>query len=634
MGLFGKSADQQKPEDLKKEKNAQKIQRYLNKYHMVSRDLDNTEKMKERDTAKGESQYAWQAYTWIEEATATSDERTHRYREYKEMCKVPELNQGLNIYSDNGTQYNISNNVLEIQSDNQKIVEVLEKLFFERLDINSNLWNYTKNMCKYGDEFVEIILDSVTTPKNVLSLERVKKPANLKREEKDNKLESFTYIYEKDDNKPAVKYEPWQIVHFRIEDDEFEPYGKSILEAGRQTFKKLTLMEDAMLIYRISRAPERRVFYVDVGTLSTKEANHYLEQLKRKFKKKSFVNPTSGQIDEKANPLAVDEDFFIAVRENSQGTRIETLPPGQNLGEIDDVKYFRDRILKTMGIPNGYLGGVSEGVAYDPKSYLSNQEIQFSRTIERIQKFIVKGLEKVAIIQLVLQKFESDDLKNFKIKLTPPSNVDQLMEIEIRTQQFGLVQTVKSIVSQDGAPLLPDEWIYKNILGFSEKEVSTIKLQNQMQLQLQAQIAAMNQGLADGGAAGGVPAMGGLGGSAPEVAGGPAPSEDTGGAEKAPEKAPEKLGEPDLEVASQTIEFDGGQWMLENEQDMKKMLKYINLYEKVHKDNTTKKKVYEQNSATRMTIKGEFQGLLKTSGSKNNNTLTEHKNTKNNHLNK
>ncbi|HRZ86101.1 MAG TPA: portal protein [Candidatus Paceibacterota bacterium] len=527
--------------------------------------------------------------------------------------------------SDNATQYNINNNVLEIQSDNQKIIEILEKLFFERLDINSNLWTYAKNMCKFGDEFLEVILDSEKAPKNIVSLERIRKPENMKRKEKKNKLEGFEYEYAKNEEKDPTKYEPWQIIHLSIEDDEFEPYGKSILEAGRKVWKRLSLMEDAMLVYRISRAPERRVFYIDVGTLSTKDANNYIEQLKRKFKKKSFVNPNTGEIDEKANPMSVDEDFFIAVRENSQGTRIETLPPGQNLGEIDDVKYFKDMIMKTLGIPNGYLGGATEGVAYDPKSYLSNQEIQFARTIERIQKFIIKGLEKAAIIELALKKFTSDDLKNFKIKLTPPSNVDQLMEVEIRNQQFTLIQSIRALVSQEGIPFLPDDWVYKNVLGFSEKEISTIKLQNQMQLQLNAQMQGMLQGMGAGSEAGGVgmtPAAGGLGGAAPEVAGGP----EVGGEAPAGGEATPPA-EPGLEVASKTIEFDGGKWLLENEKDAQKLLKYINLYEKVHKDNKDKNKIYEQNSVTRMTIKGEFTGLLKAyKRSITKSTLTESKN--------
>lgn len=637
--LFGINigGDNQNPEEEAERKSAEKIQNYLNKYKMSSRDLDNTEAMEDRK--KQNSEYGWQGYSWLKNATTTSDERVNRYKEYREMCKVPELNQGLHIYADNATQYNVNNNVLEIESDNQKIVDLLERLFFERLDINANLWWMAKNVCKFGDEFVEVIPDSIKTPKNIISLERIKKPEYMKRVENDNNLEKFTYQYE-DDEKDDKDFEPWQIIHFRIEDDDFDPYGKSVLESGRKTFKRLSLMEDAMLVYRISRAPERRVFYIDVGTLSTKEANHYIEQLKRKFKKKSFINPTTGQVDEKANPLAVDEDFFIAVRAESQGTRIETLPPGQNLGEIDDVKYFKDQILRTMGIPNGYLGGVSEGgAAYDPKSYLSNQEIQFSRTVERIQKFIVKGLEKVAIIELALHKMESEDLKNFKIKLTPPSNVDQLMEIEIRNQKMALIQSIKSLAAPEGAPFLPDEWIYKNILGMSEKEISQIKLQAQMQMQLAAQMAAIATGAAagpgggiptGGGASGGMD-LGGLGGPAPAEAGAITPPEGSGAEPGGEPGGEEAIGaEPGLDVAGQdyTI-FDGAKWLLENGNDAQKLLKYIKLYEKVHKDNNKKKKsISEQSSVTRMTIKGELRGLLKAHRSPSNgNTLIESKNT-------
>lgn len=424
----------------KESRNAERVQDLINKYKIHSRDLHKPEDEKEKPYESG-----WQGYSWLKEATETNNSRKIRYKEYREMTKVPEINQGLNIYclhpdtivstlkgdytikelsggilgdefevwsynieenrvdigkainphktlenadvfkvtfkngqsiiatanhpfllktyeyknledlvpgdfvvseknqeiisieyygksdvydmevekfhnfnangvfvhnSDNGTQYNISGNVLEVESDNGRIVEILEKLFFENLDVNADLWGYFRNMCKMGDEFLEVIVDNKENPKNVISLERFKKPENVKRIEENGNLTKFVYEYE-DEEKGEKTFQPWQIVHLRIEDEEFEPYGRSILESGRKTFKKLSLMEDAMLIYRISRAPERRVFYIDVGTLSTQDANNFIEKLKRTFRKKKFINPNTGEIDEKADPLCITLDTEI-----------------------------------------------------------------------------------------------------------------------------------------------------------------------------------------------------------------------------------------------------------------------------------------------------------------------------------
>ena len=614
--------------------NAEKVQDFLNKYDIHSKDLNNSKYFEgERKKRQNEGVYnqEWQGYSWVTEATQALEDRPSRYRDYRDECKVPELDQSLSIYADNGTQYNIHKMVLEIESDNSKIVETLEKLFFEHLDMNGDLWKITRNCCKFGDEFCEIIVDDKEDPKSIISIERIKKPENMRRIEKEGNLVKFVYVLDEKEEK-FVEYQPWEIIHFRIDDEEFAPYGRSIFESGRRTWKKLSLMEDAMMIYRLSRAPERRVFYVDVGNISSKEANKYIDQLKRQFRKKQYINSQTGEVDEKANILGTDEDFYVPIRQGSNGTRIETLPGGQNLGEIDDVKYFRDQVLRSMGVPAGYLGGTTEGAGtYDPKSYLSNQEVQFSRTIERVQRLIIKGLEKIAIIQLALAKFPAVDMKNFKIKLTPPSNVDQLMDIEIRNAQFGLIQSIKSIEG-----FLPNDWIYKEVLGMNDQEINKIKLLIQMEAQMQAQLQAIMGGEGQPGGGGG--GMGGGGGGAmgniaPAEAGGPGEG-GTGGEEgtpppeggEAPAGAPPAGGatpEAPMEFAGKSfIEFDGGKWLMENSTDISKLLKYIKLYEKVNKDNNSKKIYEHQNSLTRMTVKGEFRGLLEAKKS-SKTTLSE-----------
>lgn len=607
------------------QKNAERIQDFINKFKIKSKDLDNTAaRAAEKETSYGSSG-VWEGHQWFQESIETSDDRPIQKKEYREMCKTPEINQSLNIYADNATQYNSQHNVLEIQSNNSKVVEILDKLFFETLDLNGNLWHYVRNTCKLGDEFLEVVVDNEKNPKHIISLERFKRCESMERIEEDGNLVKFVYTTgsEEENNKVSKDFQPWQVIHLKIEDEETEPYGKSVLEAGRKIWKKLSLMEDAMIIYRISRAPERRVFYIDVGNLSTKDANNHIETIKAKFKKKSFINPNTGEVDQKSNALSTDEDFFIGVRQNSTGTRIETLPGGANTGEIDDVRYFKNQLLSTLGIPPAYLGIVDQqaSASYDPKSYLSNQEMQFSRTIERIQKLIIKGLEKIAILELVFNDIDEDELKNFKIVLTPPSSVEQLMDIEVMTGKFGLIQSIKGIEN-----FLPDDWIYKKILSMSDEEIIKIKLQMQMQLQQQTQMQAALQNMAagagggdmsGGGSMGGGGDMGGGGsimnqpiggGATPGEAGGgeggmPAPE---GGAE-APAEAPAAEG-PALDVAHNYVEFDGTKWLLESKKDLNNLIKYINLYEKVNKDKYTD--THAHNRATRMTIKGEFRGLL------------------------
>jgi hypothetical protein len=606
MGFFDKK--NQADTDAKSIENAEKIQDFVNKYKIRSRELYSKDTDDLKDKIFGSSNMGWQNYSWLSEATATSDDRAERYKDYRAMTEVPEINTSLNIYADNATQYNMQKNVMEIDADSNKVIDILEKLFLDRLDMNARLWPIVRNMCMLGDEFIEVLVDDIKEPKHVIGLERIKKPENIKRLEKNGLLLGFQYEYNDQERAPEY-FQPWQIIHFKVESEKFEPYGESVLEAGRKTWKKLSLMEDAMLVYRLEHCAEHYVFYIDVGNVPTKDANRYVDDMKRQFRKKKIINPTTGEIDEKANPLSMSDQFFIPIRSGGAGThtgtRIETLPAGANLNEIDDTKYFRDQLLKTLGIPGAYLGGNSADGAgtYDTKSYLSNQEVQFSRTIERIQKFAIKGLEKIAFIELILNHIEKADIKDYKIKLTPPSNVDQLLDMEVMNQQFALIQSIRAIEN-----FLPDEWIYINVLGFNEQEIQKIRLQLQMQQQLQLQMGAQaNQGGTDMGTGGNIMGGGVIGSG---EAGGPvAPPEagPEGGAEAPPA---EGGAEPPLEVASNTIEFDGTKWLFENKNDVAKLLKYIKAYEETHR--LTRPESKSHNSVTNMLLEGEFTGLVKT----------------------
>jgi len=600
---------------------SRRLQDFFDKVKIIAKDLDSS---RAKQLIKDLNVFDITHYEWLNTYLAISPDRIQRYKDYEAMVEVPELELGLTTYADDGTQMNSDGKVLRITSSNDEIVELLEHTFYDNLDINSDLWKIFLGTCKYGDNFYEVVTDY--KKKEIVFLKHLY-PANVERIEIDGNLlkflvrkgkqnpqdkinrQGFTkFASTKVEQKNIVVLEPWQIVHFKIDDDMYAPYGKSVLESGRRTFKQLSLMEDAMLVYRLERAPEKRVFYIDVGNLSTAEAEKFVEKIKSKFRKTPYIDPQTGQINQKATPLSILEDFWIPVRSGvsgSQGTRIDVLQGGRQLNEIDDTKYFRDKLLKTMHIPPQYFS--AEG-GMDTSKSLSQMDIRFARTVERIQRHIIKGLEKIAIIALALRGYKGDDIRNFELELTPPSNIAELLELEVLSQKINLIST---ILGMEG--FLPKKWIYENIMRFSEKEIQDILTQ----LQIEAAQAASAQAPEGGGMmAGPAPALaGGIGGE--EIGGGletpvgggeeTAPPEETapGGAPVAPEAG--------VEVADKAITIGNKQFILENRADIIKLFKYINQIEKTAKDNNDKQEnviFTPSNSVNKQLLSGELRGLI------------------------
>jgi len=400
-------------------------------------------------------------YEWYPTTMFISQDRQARYSEYEEMGTYDIINSGLDIYADDATQKNDKGTVLEIYSDNDKIKEELEWLFYKRIDVNSEMWNIVRRTCQMGDAFYEIVLQK--DRKGILYLKPLP-PKTVVRFEMNGRLMGFIQMIPSGE---TPEFDPFQMVHFKIRDDQdiYRPYGISVLEGGRRPYRQLRLMEDAMVLYRISRAPERRIFFINVGNLNTTKAEEYLHKIRQKFRKRGFVNPLTGQLDYKSNPFGVDEDFYIPVRQGQENTRVEQLPGAQNLSEIDDVKYFKDKILAALKIPRIYLQSGDEGARgwNDARSTLSQQDIRFSRTIERVQRHICEGLYKVAIVHLLLRGYKKKELYDFELELTPSSNLAELMEAEVVNNRLSQARDY----FDNGFPRL---WIAKNIFKIDEKE--------------------------------------------------------------------------------------------------------------------------------------------------------------------
>jgi len=388
-------------------------------------------------------------------------DRMSRYSDFSEMEATPEIASALDIYAEETASPDGSGRVLHIHSENQKIQDILETLFYDTLNIEFNLVMWIRNLCKYGDFFLFNDLSPEFGVTNAFPIPI----AEIEREE------GFD-----PENPAAVRFrwitqgnqvlENWQITHFRLlGNDAFLPYGSSVLEAARRIWRQLILIEDAMLVYRVIRAPERRVFYIDVGNVPPENVADYLEQAQSSLKRTSIVNKDSGQVDLRYNPLSVDEDYFLPVRGGESGTKIETLAGGANTAAVEDVEYIQKKLFAALKIPKAYLG-YDEDIG--SKATLAQEDIRFSRTIQRIQKTVLSELNKLAMIHLFSHGYESDDIIDFELQLSNPSSVAQQQKLE-------LINTKFAIATQAPEGLVDRRWIRKNVLGLTDQEIDEIE---------------------------------------------------------------------------------------------------------------------------------------------------------------
>ena len=385
-------------------------------------------------------------------------DRMSRYSDFSEMESTPEISAALDIYAEECVSPDAKGQALHIYSENRKIQEILDQLFYETLNVEFNLGMWVRNLVKYGDFF---LFNDVSPEYGIMNVFPIS-ISEIEREEgfdpSDPMAVRFRWITQ--GNKIL---ENWQISHFRLlGNDAFLPYGSSVLEAARRIWRQMILIEDAMLVYRVIRAPERRVFYIDVGNVPPEEVSNYLEQAKTSLKRSQIVDKSTGKVDLRYNPLSVDEDYFLPVRGGESGTRIDTLAGGQNAAAIEDVEYIQKKLFAALKIPKAYLGYDEEIGA---KATLAQEDIRFSRNISRIQKTIVAELNKLAMIHLYAHGYEGDDLVDFELKLSNPSSIAQQQKLE-------LIRTRFEIAGSAPEGLVSRSYIRKSILELSDDQIA------------------------------------------------------------------------------------------------------------------------------------------------------------------
>jgi hypothetical protein len=396
--------------------------------------------------------------------------RLSAFYDYESMEFTPEISAALDIYAEESTTIDQNGHMLQIYSESNRIKSIVADLFNNVLDLNTNLPMWVRNTCKYGDNFVYLKLDPekgvigcMQLP--VVEIERLERGMMTKNTSADadptKKHMKFTWKHK------DMEFNTWEVAHFRLlGDDRRLPYGTSMLEKARRIWKQLLLSEDAMLIYRTSRAPERRVFKVFVGNMDDKDVEPYIQRVANKFKRDQVVDHKTGNVDMRFNQMAVDQDYFIPVRDPAQASPIETLPGAQNLSEIADIEYIQKKLLTALRVPKAFLG--FEEVVGDGKN-LALQDIRFARTINRIQKSMLQELNKIAIIHLFMLGFE-DELSNFRLSLTNPSKQADLLMVDIWKEKILLYKDMV-IDPGTGISAVSQSWAKKHILGFSDEEI-------------------------------------------------------------------------------------------------------------------------------------------------------------------
>ena len=408
--------------------------------------------------------------------------RPYLYSEYDSMDTDAIVASALDIVADESTLKNDMGEVLQIRSSDENIQQILYNLFYDVLNVEFNLWPWIRNMCKYGDFFLKLEIAEKFGVYNVIPytayhIERIEGGMGIDNEGNPLNPIEVKYRFDPDGisgadsgyfNVPnsanqanAIIFDNYEMAHFRLLTDmNFLPYGRSYIEPARKLFKQYVLMEDAMLIHRIVRAPEKRIYYMNVGAIPPNEVDAFMEKTISKLKRTPYMDEKTGEYNLKYNMQNMLEDFYIPIRGNDSTTKIDNLA-GLQWDGIADVEYLRDKLFAALKVPKAFMG-YDENT--DGKATLAAQDIRFARTVERVQRIFTSELYKIALIHLYTQGYRDGDLTNFEISLSTPSIIYDQEKIALMTEKMTLAQSMLD------SKLIPSDWIYENIFHFSQDQ--------------------------------------------------------------------------------------------------------------------------------------------------------------------
>jgi len=388
--------------------------------------------------------------------------------DYDSMDTDPIIAAALDIFADETTVRSEYGYCLTIKTDNERVLSVLKNLFYDILNIEFNLWGWIRGMCKYGDFFLKL---DISDKFGIVNVHPISTFEILREEGFDPmnpnsvqfRVQNAAYIQSRVGTNAPI-YQNYEVAHFRLlGDSNFLPYGRSTLEPARKLWKQLILMEDAMLIHRIMRAPEKRVFKIDIGNIPPPQVDEYMQRIMDTMKKAPYVNPANGDYNLKYNMMNITEDFYLPVRGGDNTTTIENLP-GLEFNAIDDIEYLKNKLFAALKIPKAFLGFDEK---LGGKATLAAEDVRFARTIERIQRIVESELYKMAVVHLYSQGFEDKDLVDFSLQLTNPSTIYEQEKLALLQTKINLVKDLSELNT------LSTTWIYKNVFDMSDDDMDT-----------------------------------------------------------------------------------------------------------------------------------------------------------------
>ena len=385
--------------------------------------------------------------------------RIELFRDYDTMDMDPIISSALDIYADECVTKNELGEILIIHSSNDNIKQILYNLFYDILNIEFNMWSWTRNLVKYGDFYLKMYI----SPEYGVYMVEPISAYNVSRVENSD-ITNKNYVkfqINLPEGGRLEELENYQVAHFRmLSDSNFIPYGKSIIEGGRRVWKQLSLMEDAMLIHRVMRAPEKRIFKVDVGNIPPGEVDQYMQKLMDKMKKVPYIDERTGDYNLRFNLQNMVEDFYLPVRGSDSGTSIEPLS-GMEFNGIDDIEYLRNKMLAALKIPKAFLGYEED---LSGKATLASEDIRFAKTVNRVQRILISELNKIAMVHLYAQGYKDSSLVDFTLELTNPSVIFEKEKIGIWQDKVNLSKDMME------TKLFSKKWIYENVFKISEED--------------------------------------------------------------------------------------------------------------------------------------------------------------------
>jgi hypothetical protein len=424
----------------------------------------------------------------------------HRFVDYEEMDDYPELASAIDIYADDATQVeSLLNKVCWVDSPDKTVQTILEDLLWKRIRIDEEVWEITRTLVKYGNDYEELLV----TGDGVVGMNFLPPPTMRRIEGRRGELFGFVQDYKgrfgyspeefkqllaqraSGSTSPQYRYaalEDWEVAHFRLRSKHRRSiYGYSVLEPARWIWKRLMLLEDAAMVYRLQRAPQRYAFYIDVGDMPPKEAMGFLHKMRQQYKKTKFYNPQTGKLDLKYNPLSQDEDFFVPVRKGVQATKIDVVgsPAWQHM---EDIEYFKLKLYAAIKVPKVYLGSEAPRA----KGVLSQEDVRFARTVLRIQREVRNGIKKMCRVHLASLGIDPARV-DFEVYMTTPSSIFELAQLEVRNAKADFAGRMSQFVSL--------HWILQKVFGLSEEEIEYIIKERHQEQLADAEIQAKAMGL-------------------------------------------------------------------------------------------------------------------------------------------